>query len=116
VVSLCLPGSQKAATIDAWLKNQIATTEKVDPWSLLSQRHQEQRLRLFLVKVFKTTLPAFLLPQPVIIVVDQAEELLRVYRADFLVGFYNLVKEGRDDDLFRLVLVINSDNAVKAWS
>ena len=115
---LFLTGSQKAATIDAWLKNQIATTEKDDPWSaladLLSQRRQEQRMRLFLVKVLKTTLPAFLLPQPAIIVVDQAEELLRAYRADFLVGFYNLVKEGRDDDLFRLVLVINSDNAVKA--
>ncbi len=115
---LFLTGSQKSDTIDAWLKNQIATTEKDDPWSavadLLSQRRREQRIRLFLVKVFKTKLPAFLLPQPAIIVVDQAEELLRAYRADFLVGFYNLAKEGRDDDLFRLVLVINSDNAVKA--
>lgn len=115
---LFLTGSQKAANIDAWLKNQIGTTEKDDPWAavadLLSQRRQEQRVRLFLVKVFKTTLPAFLLPQPAIIVVDQAEELLRAYRADFLVGFYNLVKEARDDDLLRLVLVINSDNAVKA--
>jgi hypothetical protein len=115
---LFLTGSQKSDTIDAWLKNQIATTEKDDPWSavadLLSQRRREQRIRLFLVKVFKTKLPAFLLPQPAIIIVDQAEELLRAYRADFLVGFYNLAKEGRDDDLFRLVLVINSDNAVKA--
>ncbi len=54
------------------------------------------------------------LPQPAIIVVDQAEELLCAYRADFLVGFYNLAKETRDDDMLRLVLVINSDNAVKA--
>ncbi len=115
---LFLTGSQESPTIKDWLKSQISTTEKDNPWSavadLLSQRRQEQRVRLFLVKVFKTKLPAFLLPQPAIIVVDQAEELLRAYRADFLVGFYNLAKEGRDDDLFRLVLVINTDNAVKA--
>lgn len=115
---LFLTGSQKSATIDAWLKNQIATTEKDDPWSavadLLSQRRQEQRLRLLLHKTLKTRLPSFLKPQPAIIVVDQAEELLRAYRADFLVGFYNLAKKGRDNDLFRLVLVINTENAVKA--
>jgi hypothetical protein len=115
---LFLTGSQKSPTIDAWLKNQIATTEKDDPWStmadLLSQRRQEQRMRLFLHKSLKNMLPAFLKPQPAIIVVDQAEELLRAYRADFLVGFYNLVKECRDDDLCRLVLVINSENAVNA--
>ena len=115
---LFLTGSQKPPTIDAWLKNQIATTEKDDPWSavadLLSQRRREQRVRQFLLKVFKTRLPAFLMPQPAIIVVDQAEELLRAYRADFLVGFYNLAKKCRDTDLFRLVLVINTENAVKA--
>lgn len=115
---LFLTGSQKATNIDAWLKNQIATTVKDDPWAavadLLSQRRQEQRLRLFLFRMFRFSLPAFLLPQPAIIVIDQAEKLLRAYRADFLVGLYNLAKEGRDDRLFRLVLVINSDNAVKA--
>lgn len=115
---LFLTGSQKAPTIDAWLKNQIASTEKDDPWSavadLLSQRRREQRVRLFLHKLFKAKAPNLLKPQPAIIVVDQAEKLLRAYRADFLVGFYDLVKEARDDDLFRLVLVINTETAVKA--
>lgn len=67
----------------AWLKNQIANTENDDPWSavtdLLGQRRDEQRVRSFLHTLFKTKLPAFLKPQPVIIVVDQAEELLRAY-------------------------------------
>ena len=115
---LFLTGSQDAPTFKDWFKDQIATTEKDNPVAavadLLSKRRQEQRVRLFLHKSLKNMLPAFLKPQPAIIVVDQAEELLRAYRADFLVGFYNLAKEGRDDDLFRLVLVINSDNAVKA--
>ena len=33
---LFLTGSQSEATIDAWLKYQIATTEKDDPWSALT--------------------------------------------------------------------------------
>lgn len=73
-------------------------TEKDNPWpavmDLLLQRRDEQRMREFLHMLFKTKLPAFLKPQPAIIVVDQAEELLRAYRADFLMGFYNLVKKG----------------------
>jgi hypothetical protein len=115
---LFLTGSQDLPTIDAWLKRALATNEKEDPWStledMLSQRYHEQRVRLLLKNVFKGRLPDFLTPQPPIIVVDQAEELLRAYRAKFLVGFYNLVKEARDDGIFRLVLVINSENAVKA--
>jgi hypothetical protein len=46
--------------------------------------------------------------------VDQAEELMRAYGADFLVSIYNLVKGARDHKTVQLILVINSENAVKA--
>ena len=115
---LFLTGTQKPLTIDAWLKSQITTTEKDDPWAnmmdLLGQRYDEQRVRLLLHKVFKNHLPQLLQPQPSIIVVDQAEELMKAFRGDFLVAFYNLAKKGRDTDLFRLVMVINTDNAENA--
>jgi hypothetical protein len=39
---------------------------------------------------------------------------LRKYRGEFLVEFYNLAKEGRDDDTFRFVLIINTENAVES--
>ncbi len=115
---LFLIGSQNFPTVDAWLKNQISSSEKKDPWStitdLISQRRKEQRIRLFLLKIFKTKLPAFLSPQPALIIVDQAEELLRAHRAEFLLSFHNLVEKGRNNDLYRLVLVIDSENAVES--
>jgi hypothetical protein len=114
-----LNGSFYLPTIEDWLRTEIAVDiGKGDPWSglvdVLSKIYQEQRLRLFLLKVFKTSLPSTLRPKPVILVVDQAEFLLRSYRADFLVGLSNLTKELGDSIHFRLVLVINTDNAIKA--
>eukprot|EP01035_Chromulina_nebulosa_P002619 gene2619-3561_t len=67
------------------------------PWSAINdfliKRRNEQRVRLFLQEVFNSKVPKFLEPQPAIIIVDQAEELLKAYRANFLVDFYNLAKE-----------------------
>ena len=115
---LFLTGSQRHPTIDDWLRSQTKDMGKANPWTalmdLLIRRQNEQKVRLFLLKVFKSSLPSFLRPQPVIIIVDQAEELMKAFRANFLVAFYDLVKQARDTDLYRLVLVINTEKAVKA--
>jgi hypothetical protein len=81
---------------------------------LILKRFEDQRIRVFLHTLLKDKLPAFLKPQPTIIIVDQAEELMRAYGADFLVSIYNLVKGARDHKTVQLILVINSENAVKA--
>jgi hypothetical protein len=63
----------------------------------------------------KQLLPNWLQPQPSIIVVDQAEELLRKHRAEFLRSFHPLIKEARDCNYFKLVFVVNSEVAVKSF-
>lgn len=115
---LFLTGSKESPTIHDWLRSKIAVSDKDNAWAILEdliqKRFEEQRIRFFLLTLFKDKLPAFLKPQPTIIVVDQAEELLRAYGADFLVGVYNLVKGARDHKTVQLILVINSENAVKS--
>ena len=117
-IGLFLEGDRKHATIEDWLKNQLATNNKEDPMAsvldLVLERYDEQRIRFFLYTLFGKRLPRLLKPQPTIIIVDQAEELLRKYRGKFLVEFYKLAKKGRDSDAFRLVLIINTENAVES--
>ena len=115
---LFLEGNQEHATINDWLKSQLATNNKVDPMTtiedLISRRRNEQPIRVWLNNLFEGYLPRLLKPQPIIIIVDQAEELFRKCRGHFLVQFYDLAKLGHDDDTHRLVLIINSENAVEA--
>ena len=90
---LFLEGSRNEATIADWLKVQISA-QKDSPLAALNdilyQRRSEQRIRVFLEDTFGPRLPKILRPQPSVIIVDQAEELLRAYRAEFLLFFYNL--------------------------
>lgn len=117
---LYLTGTQYCKTIDAWLKSQIPTTSeaKENPWATvvhqLRKRREEQRVRRFLFSVFRTHWPVLLRPQPAIIVIDQAEQLLQSYRASFLVRLNDELLEEGSGTLFRLVLVVESENAVQA--
>lgn len=113
-----LDGSTRAATMAKWLAVHIGRDEKRDPFPRLrhfiSDQYNEQRLRIFLHQIFKYRLPRFAKPQPTVMVVDHAEELLRRHRTDFVSCFDELVRLAEDTDLLRLVFVINSMNAVKA--
>lgn len=113
-----LKGSRDSGTAEEWLRSQLATYDKENPMAslldLIAIHHRQQRIRILLQKSFGDYLPRLLRPQPAIIIVDQAEELLRVYRCEFLEQFYLLVKEARDHNSHRLVLIINTEYALKA--
>ena len=113
-----LKGSRESDTAKEWLSSQLATDDKERPMAslldLIGIRQRQQRIRIFLQESFGDYLPRPLRPQPAIIIVDQAEELLRAYRCDFLEQFYLLAKEARDLNSHRLVLIINTENAVNA--
>lgn len=112
----------RSRTITDWLNTSIITTATAamgrDAWSVIMDQVQrsysDQWIRSLLVKLFPSQLPEFLRPQPTIIVVDDAEELLRAYRSHFLIQFGCLVRLSRDTNLLRIVFVVNSENAVKA--
>lgn len=61
-------------------------------------QYHQQRIRLFLFELFKNRPSAFVRPQPVFIVVDQAEELLRRYRTEALLNFRDWARECRETD------------------
>lgn len=104
----------------SWLKQQVSTLGKDDGkgtlMDLALDRYDEQKLRGMLMRTFGPAwLPKLLQPQPSIIIIDQAEELLRKHRAEFLSFFYLLIKEARDCSYFKLIFVINSDEAVQSF-
>jgi len=109
---LYLLGDQYHSSMHNWLKQQVSTLGKDDGkgtlMDLALDRYDEQKIRGMLIRTFGPTwLPRFLHPQPSIIIVDQAEELLRRHRAEFLSFFYLLIKEARDYSYFKLILMKN---------
>jgi hypothetical protein len=106
--------------IDDWLKGEISS-----PWgsygaweflnTLLKERRDQQWFRYFLLRTFKNHLPKIFQPQPAIIIVDDAEILLKFYGISCLRSFDELIKEAeRSGDIIRLVFMVNSDNAARS--
>lgn len=114
-----LLGNRNAGNVKEWLQQQISTTTKDDPWQalddLLRKRYNEQWVRIFLQNTFGSdALPWIMKPQPAIIVIDQAEELLRSYRSHFLYAIYDIVRAAERDGMVRLVLIVNTEHAVNS--
>lgn len=105
--------------MEAWLQAQISTAGKhkrvVSLLDLVLESFSEQKVRGFLMRTFGEKLPILLRPQPFVIIVDQAEELMCKHRADFLVFFYLLIKEQRDTGTLRLIFIVNTDHAVESF-
>lgn len=113
---LYLDGSQRSSNMTKWLSSQLPATNLHLPWATLSDwisdQYDGQKIRRTLHQIFKERLPSLLKPQPVTIVIDDAEELLRRHRAEFLLNFNDLVRDCCDTDLLRIVFVVNSFAAV----
>jgi hypothetical protein len=104
--------------IDEWLREELSVPNYVNPWfalgEMIQERRKEQLIRRFLHRLCKDKLPNCLRPQPVTIVIDDAEELLRKYRSKFLTSFTQLAIEANDENLIQFIVIINSENAKKA--
>ena len=89
------------ATINDWLKSQLSTTDGELPMrslvNLILKRYDKQRICVF---------HRMLKPKPAIIILDEAEILMRSFRDEFFAKLCRLARKGRDEDTFRLVLLI----------
>lgn len=91
-----LVGNQSSKTAKEWLKAKLTITTGEDPFEALMtcvvERAAEQRIRDLFADVFGSRLPHLLRPQPSIIIIDRAEELIAEYRGEFLSEIAALVQ------------------------
>jgi hypothetical protein len=78
-------------------------------------RSNQQIFRNILYKVFRNYLPDVMRPQPLIVVFDQAEELIGRLGAKFVNYMNQLTKTACDQPhSLQLFFIVNTDNAVKS--
>ena len=119
---LFLRGFYGHGTVKDWLKGELQVAGVArDEYPMRSinefilQRYTEQPIRNFHKKVFEDRLPRVLQPQPTIIIVDDAEILLRRFRCDFLLTFSELVRHALDSGSLRLVFLVSRVPKGRAW-
>eukprot|EP01038_Epipyxis_sp_PR26KG_P017399 gene17399-24047_t len=111
-----LVGDQRSKTATDWFKTQISSDDKEDPIAglldLIEKRFTAQRIRRAITSIFPSC-PIIFQPQPSVVIIDQAEELIKHHRADFMNTIFTLVKYCKDTpNSVQLVIVVNSQNAV----
>jgi hypothetical protein len=114
-----LQGNQSSTSTLEWLRTEIASSSSENPVAsltdLVKNRNEEQRFRGAMFSIFGDILPKILRPQPSLVIIDQAEELICAHRADFLLTVSPLVKLCRDrPSTLQLIFVVNSDAAVQS--
>ena len=112
-----LEGSQTSETAQSWLSKQLATGSE-DPLThiqdLVEERASQQRVRTLMLEKMPW-LPSFCHPQPSVIIIDRAEELIRRYRADFLVLVKELVRINCNcPSTLQVIFVVNTNEAVQS--
>ena len=115
-IGFFLVGDQRFKTTVDWLKTQISSNDKEDPiaalMDLIKQRASDQVITRFISTIFPSCHRIFQ-PQPCVVIIDQAEELIRHHRADFMNTIFPLVKLCKDSpNALQLIIVVNSSNAV----
>lgn len=115
---LYLEGRVNTGSVDGWLNEQVSTATNKYGLSVINDaimaRADTQPIRTMLF-THLPWVPAVLHPQPTIIVIDQAEELIGALGAELLVGLYELVKMAKTKPkTLRLIFVVNSDKAVES--
>jgi hypothetical protein len=112
-----LEGSQTCETAQIWLSEQLATGSEsplTHIQDLVEMRAAQQRMRTLLLERMPW-LPSFCHPQPSVIIIDQAEELIRAHRAEFLVLVKELVRLNRNcPSTLQIIFVVNTNEAVQS--
>jgi hypothetical protein len=75
---------------------------------------ESQRCRRYLQRAFGDHLPVWAEPRPAIVIVDQLEELMQCFPAESLNWINNLTNAHVRHNILRLILVVNSEDAVKS--